>query len=514
MSGYVPNPPKNYRYEEAEPVDIHAQRWAEYEKHGKEPAPAPEKVGIALRIGVFFDGTGNNSNNSAAGLLCGAHHPIAPADIDASCKPFMSDPDSSYGNDASNVKKLSDLYYSPQKAEGQGQMILASRAIYVEGIGTQTGEKDSLMGAGAGRGDTGVAGRVELSFTQIKQRINEVLEENPNCEITSLTFDTFGFSRGAAAARHFANEILRCKQGPLGDVLRSNAKAFSSSFNDQFKSGINMGFIGLFDTVPSIAGLANLGNVKSAIAPGVKLYLDRKYFTDVVHLVARDECRANFALSRVKPAHPEITLPGVHSDIGGGYLEDAQECVLVSPMQALNVPINSDVATSSIYSDAARVKSQWLANGWPSQFLEIVTPQAFPLPQERQDRLSSGQKRVYAALQLKRPVSGKLSSVYLRVMYELAKEKGVRFNDIDEHDPNYAIPQELQALCDRFVAGDYSTTPAEEQLLKLKYIHTSANWNHPLGKNDGSGLKAVYINAPTADAVRVQHPHVPDWTLW
>jgi len=44
MSGYVPNPPKNYRYEEAKPVDIHAQRWAEYEKHGKEPAPAPQKI--------------------------------------------------------------------------------------------------------------------------------------------------------------------------------------------------------------------------------------------------------------------------------------------------------------------------------------------------------------------------------------------------------------------------------------------------------------------------------------
>lgn len=87
MSGYVPNPPKNYRYEEAKPVDIHAQRWAEYEKHGKEPAREPEKIGIALRIGVFFDGTGNNANNTAAGLLCGAQHPIAPQDIPASCMP-------------------------------------------------------------------------------------------------------------------------------------------------------------------------------------------------------------------------------------------------------------------------------------------------------------------------------------------------------------------------------------------------------------------------------------------
>lgn len=30
MSGYVPNPPKGYRYDEVKPVDIHAQRWAEY----------------------------------------------------------------------------------------------------------------------------------------------------------------------------------------------------------------------------------------------------------------------------------------------------------------------------------------------------------------------------------------------------------------------------------------------------------------------------------------------------
>jgi hypothetical protein len=513
MSGYVPNPPKNHRYEEVKPVDIHAQRWAEYEKHGKEPASAPQKTGIALRIGVFFDGTGNNANNAAAGLLCGAHHAIAPQDINASCKPFMSDPDSSYGNDTSNVKKLSDLYTVTQQAEGDGPQKSASRVVYVEGIGTQSGEKDSVLGAGAGRGETGVAGRVQSSFALIKQRINDVLLDNPGSEITSLTFDTFGFSRGAAAARHFANEIVRARQGPLGDVLRSNPNAYSANFIDQYQSGINMGFIGLFDTVPSIAGWSNVGNIKSPVATGIKLYLDRRFFTDVVQLVARDECRANFALSRIKPAFPEITVPGVHSDVGGGYLAEAQECVLVSPMQALEVPLNTDVATTSIYRDAMNVKNQWLAKGWPPQFLEIVTPTAFEVPQQQQDRLSPGLKRVYAALQLKRPVSGKLSLVYLRVMHQLAKEKGVRFDDIQEIS-ELAVPQELQALCDRFVAGDYSTTPQEERLLKLKYIHTSANWNHPLGRNDGSGLRAVYINAPTQDAIRVQHPHVPDWTLW
>ena len=95
----------------------------------------------------------------------------------------------------------------------------------------------------------------------------------------------------------------------------------------------------------------------------------------------------------------------------------------------------------------------------------------------------------------------------------LAKEKGVKFNDIPD-TPELSVPTELRALCDRFLAGNYDTSIQEDQLLKLKYIHMSANWNHPLGRRDGSGVRAVYINAPTADSIRVQHPHVPDWTLW
>lgn len=425
----------------------------------------------------------------------------------------MKDPDSSYGNDTSNVQKLSELYFAPQKAEGEGSQKQAFRMVYVEGIGTRSGEQDSTLGAGAGRGETGVAGRVQLSFSDIQSRIDEVLDEHPNSEITSLTFDAFGFSRGAAAARHFANEVVRGSQGPLGEILRSNSDGFSSTFNSQYKSSINMGFIGLFDTVPSIAGWSNLGNIKSPVATGIKLYLDRRFFTDVIQLTARDECRANFALSRVKPDHPEIILPGVHSDLGGGYLEEAQESVLVSPMQTLEVSQNTDVVTTSIYRDAVKLRDQWIGRGWPAELLEIVTPDPLSLPTILQDRLSPRAKRVYAAVQLKRPVSGLLSRVYLRLMHHLAKEKGVRFNDIPA-TAALAVPPALQPICDRFLGGDYSTTLQEEQLLKLKYIHTSANWNHPLGRRDGSGISAVYINAPTADSIRVQHPHVPDWKLW
>lgn len=102
MSGYVPNTPQAKREAElrnVEPADIHAQHWAEYERHAKQPAKPAEKIKLALRIGVFFDGTGNNATNTALGIACGAHHPVRKEDLDSACKPYMADPDSSYGND-------------------------------------------------------------------------------------------------------------------------------------------------------------------------------------------------------------------------------------------------------------------------------------------------------------------------------------------------------------------------------------------------------------------------------
>ena len=516
MSGYVPNIPRAKReaeLKEVEPTDIHAERWAEYERHARQPAKPEEKIKLALRIGVFFDGTGNNATNTALGLACGAQHPVQPEDLDASCKPYMADPDSSYGNDVTNVRTLMDLYWVTPALEGTGLQKRAFRKLYIDGIGTEAGEKDSILGSGTGRGDTGISGRVKQAFDQIKDLIDTTHNEYPDCEINSLTFDSFGFSRGAAAARHFANEVVRGSQGPLRAALQENGKAFSPSFIDRYQRDINMGFIGLFDTVAAVAGLANLGNVSSSIAPWLKLHLPRKYFTEVVQLAARDEVRANFPLCRVKPDHTEITLPGAHSDIGGGYLNEAEECVLVSPMQALTVSVGIDVKMTSIYRDAVQAKERLVADGWPTAMLEIVTPEPELLPADSHDRLAPRQQRVFAGLQLKRRVSGELSRVYLRVMYELAKRKGVRFDEIDEHDPNYAIPVELQPLCNRFAAGNYKTTLAEDELLRRRYIHISAHWNNPLKKRSANGLDLVYINAPSPDGIRRQHPHVPDWTL-
>jgi hypothetical protein len=48
MSGYVPNPPKGYRNSGAEPVDIHAQRWAEYKDLPTKKEAKPNSLGCVF----------------------------------------------------------------------------------------------------------------------------------------------------------------------------------------------------------------------------------------------------------------------------------------------------------------------------------------------------------------------------------------------------------------------------------------------------------------------------------
>ncbi|GLZ88238.1 hypothetical protein Pres01_42890 [Metapseudomonas resinovorans] len=466
------------------------------------------KLRIALRIGVFFDGTYNNAANAALGLLCGAQHAITEDDLDASCKPYMRDPESSYGNGVTNIRLLHDLYPETRRLPATAKQ--GYRRIYVEGSGTRAGEEDSLFGAGTGRGATGVAGKVQQAFKDIRRVCYDFIDENTDYEIESLTFDIFGFSRGAAAARHFANQIAKGRNGPLGMLFPDTSGTFSNDLRGRYGHGVQVAVIGLFDTVASTAGLANLGNVRSASTPGLQLYLAPDHFPTVVHLVARDEYRANFALNSTAPEHREIVLPGVHADLGGGYLAEAEESLLVSPMQALDVPLHTDVRSTSIHRDAERARDAWLAKDWPAHMLTIVIPEARPLPLDPADRLAPPRKRVYAALQLKRSVRGELSRVYLRLMHQLARQYGVRFNAIDEHDPQLMLPADLQPFCDDVLAGDYRTTPATERLLRLHYIHCSAHWNPPVslqGRTPRTGVALTFINAPTANGRRVRHPH-------
>lgn len=479
----------------------------------KEAREEATHVKITLRIGVFFDGSGNNPFNVEMGRKCGAHHPVPAEDMDGSCKPYMQDPDSSYGGEVTNVKRLHELYMESIDPEEIVQKKLAYDKVYIDGIGTSAGEQDSLLGMALGRGETGIEARVHLAFDLIKRRLRSFHNDYPDFQIQSLILDVFGFSRGAAAARHFACLCLNRTNSPLRETLALPNRLFTRDFSKVFGEGVNIGFIGLFDTVASVGGLSNLGYVRSPAAPGVKLYLMPRFFPNVLQLVARDEYRANFALNRVGPDHPEISLPGAHSDIGGGYRDEIEECVILSPLQALDVGEFTDVKNTSIYRDAQRERVKWHTNGWPLEMLELVTPEPIKLRPEPKEQNAPKQKRVFVGLQLRRKIDAGLSRVYLRVMYEAAKKHGVEFDDIQQR-ATFAPPTDLQPMCERFVAGDYNISPTEDQLLKLRYIHQSAHWNPTfLSGPRTTRFELAYAHVPTTDAVRVHHPHVPEWML-
>jgi hypothetical protein len=227
-----------------------------------------------LNLGIFFDGTGNNILDRPKQTI-------------------------------SNVAKLYKVYGK----EGDESV----DKLYIRGVGSKKHKTDTdllggetvisqgldeLMGGAFGSGGHD---RINQIIKQAKAR----LKKRP--QVTELTIDVFGFSRGAAMARHFVNIIRR----------------------DKLLSKQSIRFLGLFDTVGSF-GIP--GDNKDDFDFGVS----NDYVRYVYQLVAENELRKNFDLQSIRRESSvpyqmndscckgdrwmvEILCPGVHSDIGGGY---------------------------------------------------------------------------------------------------------------------------------------------------------------------------------------------------
>ncbi len=159
---------------------------------------------------------------------------------------------------------------------------------------------------------------------------------------TDLPVDIVGFSRGAASARIFANLMNAFIEGEERFVLdRSSGRAADFTLgNPKFARdyllrtciGVDLRFLGLFDTVPHYSPGQLTGDFSGVsqdddlhqLALGIPPSLQK-----VAHAVAAHEFRGDFhgvsihqnadvinTASRV-----EVGLLGAHSDIGGGYAE-------------------------------------------------------------------------------------------------------------------------------------------------------------------------------------------------
>lgn len=119
-------------------------------------------------------------------------------------------------------------------------------------------------------------------------------------------------------------------------------------------------------------------------------------------------------------------------------------------------------------------------------------------------------KRVAAAVTFRRTISNDWSKVTLRVMYEVAKDAGGVFDDIDD-DKSFMPPTELKTIYEKAVLqakaaviGSTTTSFSKDEIDIIgKYIHGSAHWNtvdyhikHPVASAVSSLETLRFINRP------------------
>ncbi|WP_426809161.1 T6SS phospholipase effector Tle1-like catalytic domain-containing protein [Pseudomonas sp. WOUb67] len=409
---------------------------------------------MILRFGVFFDGTGNNQHN------------VTPTESNGS-------KGASYFNTLSNVALLHALY--PAGGAGaDGSMAFLSR--YVEGVGTLAGEEDHAYASATGRGRTGVEARVTEALAGIAGQLRDWAHAHPHARLEGVEFDLFGFSRGAAAVRHLAN-LLHADGGRVLAVT----------------CPITINFIGLFDTVAAIiAPLQGDFDPADARHGGLRLGLGAGMARKVAQLVAGDEQRYNFPL--VSSGH-DIVLPGVHSNIGGGYPDFTQEQVLLCKPQSQRVPSAMRAEQTCVHAKV----SDLLGAAFGGLGARVITWEE-PIAGGRPDE---AQKQVYAAVYREREVAGQLSRVYLSVMRALAVRAGVPFGPLGGQ-AEHQVPDELVGISRKLhdfalgVSDEMGLTEQEQCLLRDRYVHTSANWNALKGLRN-SVLDVLFVNRPGVD---------------
>lgn len=153
----------------------------------------------------------------------------------------------------------------------------------------------------------------QILDTQWQWLLNALYRAQETPQARNVPIDIIGFSRGAALARHFGNQI--------GQYMQGNRFTYSDAQRGALNICVNLRFMGLFDSVAQF-GLAGLGNSNYDLSIA-------SAWQWVAHAVALNEHRWMFPLasanSQDNPNVVEAPFIGAHSDIGGGALEDERE---------------------------------------------------------------------------------------------------------------------------------------------------------------------------------------------
>lgn len=438
-----------------------------------------DRKGINFTFGVFFDGTLNNMYNTEIRHKAEGKNTEGVAKNKTQALSIynrLGDEDykeSSFENDLSNPAILFKNYNADFKTVFK---------FYIEGIGTNTQmtnngidyQKDDIFqGPAFGIGSAGIVSRVREAIRKIVEKIKITNDQY----VENIIFDVFGFSRGAAAARHFVHivthpeyipktnsnretvdlqgQILPTKYykkapryGYLGILLDSNNRL---SLNTK----VVVRFLGIYDTVP------HHGFIQSNDAGDLGLN-DINRANYIVHMVAADEHRYNFDLVDIssvpKNKGIELIYPGVHCDVGGSYVEGA-------PNKVHRIDISS--ITAPLWEFAKKLSNQ----GWfYENELEVIP--YFKSLGTIHYRLQGDKKNV----------SAKYSYIPLHIMAEFCRKKNVPINEQMEQD-DYKIDNKfLGDIKKKLRNYSFDGIPLnfdKETLKKLR--HDYLHWNSSYG---------------------------------
>ena len=480
-------------------VETGKEKGISFGQPSKPPEYQPENT-IILYIGMFFDGTGNNRFNSESlyytkvkgnndriksseipPQLSFTHTPEKIKEKDIS-KINISNRDS-YWNPYSNIVKLHDLYKEKSETDLRTKKNKYTLKQYVEGIGTEKYKEDSVGGSSVGRGDTGIIAKVERG---IKDLVKEKIAPLPkDKKIYKIVFDVFGFSRGAAAARHFCNEVkkpayyvTRTKRDPYdkydrnariltdekdlvkhaGGILGAELNKIGLKPYEETYNNIEIRFLGLFDTV--VSDLVVKENIGYKIAPffnGIPI-IAQEYLEDiktnisglgikkVFQIRANDEWRANFAYTPTEDGYTLYML-GAHSDIGGGYAELDKYTSILGFFDATK-------GGEEIFKQQEKIRKYFIDNNyckeneiWFERNYEHTS--GFSIESSPTETTTIYKKKIsdHYILKTSRYISNKYSLVPMYVMLQKAIDHGVPFyKNYDEATPKppyrfeYEIP--------------------------------------------------------------------------
>ncbi len=510
-----------------------------------------------LKIGVFFDGTGNNEYY-----------------------------DSSNGRDQqSNVAKLHQLYKEHDFKREDGTEVTA-KAFYIKGIGTYDTQKEHDAHPVKRKYDKGGGGggahRIEEAIAKVTKILNNKLYDASDDGGDNLyqvrLIDVFGFSRGSATARDFVNTFIE----------------YNINSKDKYKD-VRFNFIGIYDTVGSFGApgndedykprkeyLGKQGADEAYLPHGMDLFDDNfgirdpkeneklsfplAYVMDkqeaetkaatfkaqgwdevvieskdmgiykivgkkealkvfepynfnlrmqsakkIVHMTAHGEVRKNFPLTNIKGSGGlETSMLGVHSDVGGGYAPEKMER---HKFHKTVKPTYFYDANFLIRQEAKEHAKRLNAQGGGEWHVEVAASTYYG-------------KGTYI---LQKKVLNDLSNVTLNLMYEQAVAHHVDFKPMPQ-DENHAI---LPSLKDYYAyakehlrdAYTYEQTQDGEHLDATQRHHSSVDpaekSTHYIGNTtiadklkrdsaDGGGNDARYVDRYGREVDGRKHPELAD----